>query len=335
MHWCQENNIPLDFVSTHQYAGDPIAGVEEKSVGAEGEKGGGQEPAGEEQAKKEQTEKLKMIGRMLEHSQADSFLSAMRTILADKSETEEIPNDTFVKNSALVRRQSKGLPVFYTEWNENAVFSAYTNDTRKVAAYLLKNILDVEPNLDGSSIWCFSDLFEEWHQFPEEFHGGFGLLTLDGVPKPGFYALKMLAQAGEERVDLGRGAACGEIGVAAFRDAHKMSVFLYRQKMKNLDLPKEEAIITIESDCAPAKVTLQRIDEDHGNPLKVWETMGRPQDMNREEVKKLKEASAVTEEDLQFTYKNGKIVFSASLAVNDIYCIHLYHKNDHSDPHCI
>ncbi|HBA64545.1 MAG TPA: hypothetical protein DCZ20_11870, partial [Lachnospiraceae bacterium] len=62
-------------------------------------------------------------------------------------------------NSAIVKKQAAGLPVFYAEWNENAIFSAYTNDTRKVAAYDIKAALDVENNLDGSSIWCFSDIF--------------------------------------------------------------------------------------------------------------------------------------------------------------------------------
>ncbi len=54
-----------------------------------------------------------------------------------------------------------------------------------------------------------------------------------------YHAMKMLADAGDERLDLGPDATGGEIGIAAFRKEQDMQVLLFRQKMKNLDLPKE------------------------------------------------------------------------------------------------
>ena len=61
------------------------------------------------------------------------------------------------------------------------------NDTRKPAAYIVKAALDPEKLVAGSSVWCFSDIFEE-------FYGGFGLLTHSGISKPAYYAMKMLAE---------------------------------------------------------------------------------------------------------------------------------------------
>ena len=51
------------------------------------------------------------------------------------------------------------------------------NDTRKPAAYIVKAALDPEKLVAGSSVWCFSDIFEKFSEIPEEFHGGFGRLT--------------------------------------------------------------------------------------------------------------------------------------------------------------
>ncbi len=44
--------------------------------------------------------------------------------------------------------------------------------------------------MDGYTFWTFSDIFEE-HYFPAApFHGGFGLLKLNGVAKPSYRAFQ-------------------------------------------------------------------------------------------------------------------------------------------------
>lgn len=317
--YCVENSLPLDFVSTHQYSGDPLGGVKDD--------GGPDKDVGEQAS--EQTEKadvremmMSMITNVMGNLPKNaSCLQVLRMIMGDPSETTDIPNFAFRDNSEIVKSQAQGLPVYYTEWNMQATFSAYSNDTRKTAAYDVKTALDVEKNLTGSSVWCFSDIFEELHQFKEEFHGGFGLQTIHGIPKPSFYGLKMLAQAGDERYVLGEGATDGEIGIAAFKAEGKKQVILFRQKMKQLELPKEKAEVSVELDHAPKGVFLQRIDEEHCNPLKIWEEMGEPADLNRAEVKGIIEKSALITEEMPFVYENGSVRFEAGLGVNDIYFV--------------
>jgi xylan 1,4-beta-xylosidase len=131
--------------------------------------------------------------------------------------------------------------------------------------------------------------------------------------------MKMLADAGDERLVLDEKATWGEIGIAAFRQEKNNQVLLYRQKMKNLDLPKEKAVVRIEQPEAPRQVLLRRVDEEHGNPLKLWENMGRPQDLNRREVEQLKRQSAVNDESWPFAYENGVLTLEAELGVNDVY----------------
>ena len=248
-----------------------------------------------------------------------TFLAGYRAATPDKSETTDIPDDLFRKNAARTHEQAQGLPLYYTEWNENAIFSAYTNDTRKVAAYDVKMALAVADHVTGSSIWCFSDVFEELHPFPQEFHGGFGMLTQNGIPKPVFYAVKLLADAPDTRIDLGPEVFDGEVGAAAFEGDGETHVILFRQKMKQLDLPKEEAVIHLACAKKPASVTVRRVDEEHGNPLKLWEEMGKPVSLNRAEVEDLKARSAVQAEDWPFTWQDGMLTIRAELGVNDVY----------------
>ncbi len=335
VEYCHKNEAPVDFITTHQYAGDPLGGIEDqgeedfpgtanqeeeaKDV-QDKEKDGrdGQEEAAPDREGKIE-EFVSHIRKQLEETEEKTFLAGFRAVMPDKSELMEIPRDLLARNSVKVKQQAQGLPIYYTEWNANAIFSAYTNDTRKVAAYQVKTILDTMDIIDGSSIWCFSDIFEELHPFGEEFHGGFGLLTLDGIPKPAFYGLKMLTMAGDERMDLGEDATEGEIGIAGFRRAEELQILLFRQKMRNLELPKEHTKVEIHSDRIPERVLAYRIDEEHCNPLKLWERDGRPIDLNRSEIERLKEESSMKAEEWEYQYAEGVITVEAELGVNDLY----------------
>ena len=309
LKYCREHSLPVDFISTHQYAGDPLGGVE--SQGEMDEEAG----FDLEGMLRRQQEAAQVMAGMTDRS----FLAGFRTVQPDKSETTDIAYGTFPHNAREVKKQAEGLPVYYTEWNENAGFSSYTNDTRKVAAYDVRAALETEGLVAGSSIWCFSDIFEELHPFPQEFHGGFGMLSQHGIPKPVYHAMKMLADAGDERLDLGAEATQGEIGIAAFRKGKSLQVLLFRQKMKNLDLPKEKAVVRFELAEKPEKVTLRRVDEEHGNPLSLWEGMGVPLSLNRAEVQEIREKSDVKPEAWPFVWENGVLTLEAALGVNDVY----------------
>jgi len=100
-------------------------------------------------------------------------------------------------------------------------------------------------------------------------------------------------------------------------------VLLTRQKMKNLDLPKEPVAVTIELPEAPKSLILNRIDETHCNPLKLWEDMGSTLDLTPDEVECIKEKTAMVDEPIDYTYENGLLTFSAALGVNDVYFIRI------------
>lgn len=318
--FCKEHNVPVDFVTTHQYAGDPLGGVSDQ---------GGPESAEEtavDEAMKEQMSNVspEAVQQMFANLPKGAILPAIRSFMGDPLERDEVPDNVFRTNAPIVKEQAQGLPVYYTEWNNCATFSAYGNDTRKVAAYDVKTILALENVIDGSSIWCFSDIFEELHPFPEEFHGGFGLMTQSGIKKPVYYALEMLNGVGDMRYDLGEDAIDNEVGMAAFASDEGTQCILFRQKMKNNpDLPKEEAEISLEMDAAPRMVYMERIDQEHCNPLKVWEDMGSPQVPNPAQAAVIIEESEMRAEELPFVYEDGKVKMSVALGVNDVYCIRI------------
>jgi len=311
IRYCREHDVPVDFVSTHQYAGDPLGGVSDQ----ESE----QPDAGLEANESSPENRMQQAAGLLQTAPKDSILPAFRMLMRDPLEDRDMPDNVFRTNAPVVKRQAGGLPVYYTEWNCSATFGSASNDTRKVAAYDVKTALALEHVIDGSSIWSFSDIFEEMHPFPEEFHGGFGMLTQSGIKKPVYYALQMLADVGDERLVLPEDYLDGEIGMAAFRGKGGLQLLLMRQKMRNrFDLPKEEAEVCIACDRKPSEVQIMRIDEDHCNPLKIWESIGSPQVPTPAQVQDIQENSAMKAESIPYEFENGVLSIHTELGVNDL-----------------
>ncbi len=309
LEYCRKQDVPVDFLSTHQYAGDPIGGLD-AAVDLE-------------QENEKFVLKDFLNREIFTEKKAGTILEGYRQIMRDKSEIEELPNDSFRRNAELVKGFAGTLPVIYTEWNANAIFSAESNDTRKVAAYDIKASLDTEESVDLSSIWCFSDLFEEFHHFQEEFHGGFGLMTSHGIPKPVYHALRMMSEVGGQRLLIGEHATDGEIGIAAFRKTESIQILLFRQKMKQINLPEEILDLKLMSDKSPVSVTVKKIDEQHCNPYFLWMEMGKPVSMTKDQLQDIIEKSDMKEENLDFKYDGSSIAVTAELCVNDVWLIHV------------
>lgn len=305
--YCRENHLPVDFVSTHQYSGDPFIGVDDVKP----------DDAPVVLTPDEQVEKNRAL--LSKFEPGTPLLTILREIFRDPTVDGHTDRDVFRKNAAIAREQADGLPLIYDEWNLSATFSSYFNDTRKQAAYVVRTALNLDGLTEGSSVWCASDIFEELHPFGEEFHGGFGMITQGGIEKPTFYALKQLAEAGDIRRDV-EAVGEGSVEAAALEGDRETRVVLFRQSMKHEEgAAKERATLRLELDAAPKSVTLRRIDADHCNPLALWEGMGSPAEMTRQAVAELRARSAMIDETPETTWQDGVLSFEASLGINDVY----------------
>ena len=61
------------------------------------------------------------------------------------------------------------------------------------------------------------------------------------------------------------------------------------------------------------------MDEDHGNPLAVWQQMGSPVFINRAEEERIRSESEVVEESWPYAVEDGTVRLECALGVNDVY----------------
>lgn len=86
-----------------------------------------------------------------------------------------------------------GLPLFFTEWSTSYNPRDKVHDSYMSASYVLTKLRQVQGLAQHMSYWAYSDLFEEPGAPDRPFHGGFGLMTREGVRKPVWFAYKYLA----------------------------------------------------------------------------------------------------------------------------------------------
>ena len=106
--------------------------------------------------------------------------------------------DAIVGDARRVRGQIQashlpGLPLYLTEWSTSYNPRDNVHDSYMSAPYVLAKLRESRGLVQSMSYWTFSDLFEEPGPPDAAFHGGFGLMTRDGLRKPAWFAYKYLA----------------------------------------------------------------------------------------------------------------------------------------------
>jgi xylan 1,4-beta-xylosidase len=206
--------------------------------------------------------------------------------------SEKIPMDDRVCRAVeKVRNEIKasatpGLPLFLTEWNVQGMMDA--RDTAFVAPALANTVRQCDGLANLMSFWTFSDVFEEGGPIPRPFIGGFGLRAKGGINKPSYYAFELLHQLGTERF-----ANAATDAIVTKGPGGEIEAVVWN--LADPGQPGANKTINLEFLHAPqdARISIQRIDDDHGNVLKPYDAMGRPVDPSPEQVAQLNRASAL------------------------------------------
>jgi len=84
----------------------------------------------------------------------------------------------------------------YTEWSASYTPSDPVHDSYHSAAFILDKMKNIGASAVSMSYWTFTDIFEEAGPRMTPFHGGFGLLNYQDLPKPAFFAYRFLNRLG-------------------------------------------------------------------------------------------------------------------------------------------
>ena len=171
------------------------------------------------------------------------------------------------------------------EWGSSPSPRDCCHDHLFSGTFLLDNLLRCQGLIDSMARWVFCDVSEESPPGGSEFHGGWGLLTVHGIRKPGFHAYAFLNRVGETLLH-------SDDGCAVFRSDRGWQVLLYNhhhyatsdvswdthadaEKMIGPGTPRTFEL-DIEGLPKRVRITSSLVDREHGWALPAWQEMGRP-----------------------------------------------------------
>jgi len=190
---------------------------------------------------------------------------------------------------AIRASRSPNLPVLVTEWGPSYSSRDPVHDSYFCAAWILERLRRLPAGVACMSYWTFSDQFEESGLPDKPFHGGFGLLTTQGLPKPAYFAYRFLNQLGDTEL------ACSDDNVWACRDQRGgVQVLLWDYTHPHQDSPnarffardwptKSTASVRLNIANLPPgdrKVNITRVGYRHNDVYSAYVDLGSPRGLS-------------------------------------------------------
>ena len=173
--------------------------------------------------------------------------------------------------------------------------------------------------VDGYGFWTFSDIFEENYLPSLPFHGGFGLLTLHGIPKPTYRTFELLHDLGESQslVD----GLHETVDCSVIQKNSSVTVLLTNHTTPGHTIETEEIQIRLDNAREPVAARIRRVDEEHANARRMWEEMGQPEYLSSKDVKLLEEASQLVSETQSMEFREGSVLLRTTLPAHGVAAI--------------
>lgn len=218
----------------------------------------------------------------------------------DKSVARDTPADQRVCLAiGKVRKQMDAAghqqtPLFWTEWNVQG--QSESRDTTFVGPGVANTIRQCDGLVDMLSFWTFSDVFEEGGPIAHPFSGQFGLRAEYGINKPSFYDFALLHKLGTQRL------ANASADVIVTKDAEGgVAIAAWNivdpapdgQPSSSLHATPRTVTLALRGVPANARVTIESVDDEHGNVLPVYAGMGKPQYPTPQQVEALNHKTAL------------------------------------------
>ena len=228
------------------------------------------------------------------------------------------------------------LELHYTEWSASYTPADPIHDSYHEASYILQKLKQVGNAANSMSYWVFTDIFEESAPRFEPFHGGFGLLTIQGINKPAFYSYQFMNRLGKTELANNDSSSwvcrdsTGNIQVLAwdFTNTHPGDS-VHNQDYYIQDLPsKSKGKLKISIAKIPEGTyafEVYKVGYKSNDAYSTYLSMGKPLQLNRAQlmqIKKQNNGSPAFSEIIHVT-TGTPFVKELDLRENDVYFLNL------------
>lgn len=206
-------------------------------------------------------------------------------------------NKLALKHEVMQANKEAGkLPLYYTEWNTSSNPFDKMHDESFAASFITKIIMENQGFVKGYSYWTFSDIFEENYLSSIPFHGGFGLLNINGIPKPAYRAYELLHKLGDQSFAVTGQHSTTDLWVT--KKDKIISIIITNFSLPKHAVKKEDVVLSIKGIDKIKSAFIEVIDEQKGNAPTAWIKMGKPGSLSPKTVTALIKVSTLQQKQV-------------------------------------
>lgn len=258
-----------------------------------------------------------MIGHCYNNDSAAAPLSPFDGPQKDKENRS--PNFTagVVRGITKILRDNDFRGEFHmNEWGLSWYPYNPVRETANEAAFIIKTMNEVSQEADYFAYWCLSDIYNQVGYGREAFHGNYGMLSMDGLRKPNYFAHQLLNRLGQEKVPVAGKGTSDLVNAFATKssDAYQVMVYAFDINYQAGNAPGKCAVtLDLPGGIDPATARIYRLDDDHNNILKSWNEMGNPAIPTARQLDRLRQENELGSEKAGNLIKRFKKGYQAVL----------------------
>jgi xylan 1,4-beta-xylosidase len=205
---------------------------------------------------------------------------------------EKVPREQMVCRAAkMMQAQIKAsprpeLPLIVSQFNAAHDNVSEVTDSIYMGPWLATTISQCDGLAQIMSYWTFSDVLEEQGIVKQPFYGGFGLIAAGGIPKPSFYAFQALHRLGDKRLENNN----SNVLVTKTTEG-RLTVAVWNLAEPGATGEAKTVKLEFKGVKPDARLSISRVDGEHGNTLALYEKMGKPRYPTEDQIRDLRENS--------------------------------------------
>lgn len=182
----------------------------------------------------------------------------------------------------------------WNEWGRSFHGIDPRRETASEAAFVVRLLDRVAQTADLFAYWCISDIYDQVGYGREAFHGGYGLLSLQGLRKPAYHAFQLLGRLGTTRVPVDGAGLDDLTGAIATVKPDSCQVLLYSYNNDDNAAPSV-AEVAVRLPAGARGVRLYRVDDGENNVVARWRELGAPAYLSRAQTRELQAGNGLRE----------------------------------------
>ena len=213
------------------------------------------------------------------------------------------PSDLRWLRDTVASSQFPRAEIHLTEWNASARLGDLFLDTAFMATFVISNNIRSLDLADSLGFWTFTDIFEESPLPETPFHGGFGMMNIQGLQKPSFNGYWYLGRLGTRRIAAGDGwfvtrTDDDSVQILMWNHCHFNQRFAATDRSaltfhNRYDIFSSRGDLLFELAAEGADGTYRALeytfDREHGSVFDAWVCNGAPAELGQGELEILRQ----------------------------------------------